>query len=1108
MKAQSSPATCTRHAIIFVVMCTVLQLSVRSSAQVAPPDHDDLANAREIQSELHSTFESNANATKEVGEPNHAGNVGGASVWWRYTAPASAQVEIFVDGDFDTLLAVYTGEVVDSLTPVASNDNAFTGQPLNGSMVRFAAVAGTTYVIAVDGNGGATGLFTFDLDLLVTSNDNFANALPIAGRLNVFTGENSSATREIGEPNHAGQVGGASVWFAWTPTTSGLAEMAVSTVAFDSLLAVYTGSSVGFLTEVASNDNRPPSTNSLVQFQATAGTTYRIAVDSKEIGTTIPRGVFNLEWILHDDNDAFMDALILAAESGSIAGNNSAATKEAGEPHHAGNPGGASVWWRWTAPATGIATFDTRQSAIDTLLAVYTGNSVDALTMVASDADGASRGFSEVTFLAESGTTYNIAVDGHNNGGGPQVGPINLNWELGEATPTLAIAAPQVLESAGDVNVIISLFPSAMANVTVSVSTRDGTATAGSDYVSRFTQVVFAPGITSQQVTVMILDDAIVEGNESFELFLSSAVNADIAGTGAAIVTILDDDVAQVSVSDATAAEGDSLTFTLSLSQPSPFQGSVAYATSDGTATAGLDYAATSGTAVFAPNQTTATVVVQSLDDDLDEGDESFILTLSNPSNLILADSEGIGTILDDDQPALSLSFADDAINEAGGTTVATVTRNSDTSQPLTVDLTSSDTSEAIVPTNVTMAAGSSTATFTVTGVDDPDLDGTVEVTITASAAGHAMAEAIIRVFDDEQPDNLVYSFTLRGSRYGNGLQPVAGVGYMVLDLKTGDASAIIRRPDGNGERIDFPTTYIADLGASKLWVLATTAIEPETLAATAFSHGHMIGTEHPSAVPIGSNEPMHVVVSFAGPWRAGEADGTPPSADLGEMSARLDYRRSIQENAIQTSFESLLAKLAAEGGIDLGVAPRETTAAEAKASFAGEGIACYNLRWSGANGGEGAVESFSYVGFLLLDLATGEVRVLRAWRDGTTLVYTIDEWETAEQVAYLLTQGSSDYAIIGGREAVTGGHLFRFLYGAVRRVDIGLPSQAPQALPVSLSGNIWGHIDDAGDDGLYTTSTISCTIDLLTLAMNQDQMDLDAAVLHLESLLTGFERR
>jgi hypothetical protein len=110
-------------------------------------------------------------------------------------------------------------------------------------------------------------------------------------------------------------------------------------------------------------------------------------------------------------SDNFVDRFSLN-ENGELTVNNKGATKEAGEPNHAGKPGGQSVWYSWTAPADGIATFRTAGSSFDTLLAIYTGERVSNLTLVAADEDSGDALTSETRFNASSGATYEIAIDG------------------------------------------------------------------------------------------------------------------------------------------------------------------------------------------------------------------------------------------------------------------------------------------------------------------------------------------------------------------------------------------------------------------------------------------------------------------------------------------------------------------------------------------------------------------------------------------------------------------------------------------------------------------------------------------------------------------------
>ena len=136
---------------------------------------------------------------------------------------------------------------------------------------------------------GCYALLAFFAALSATAqpaNDNFANAWTLTGTVVTTNGTSQQASKEPGEPNHAGNAGARSVWFNWTAPKSGQIRMDTigSTGGFnnDTLLAVYTGDSVSALTPIASNDNGPGLANgwSLLEFQATQGVTYHIAIDS------------------------------------------------------------------------------------------------------------------------------------------------------------------------------------------------------------------------------------------------------------------------------------------------------------------------------------------------------------------------------------------------------------------------------------------------------------------------------------------------------------------------------------------------------------------------------------------------------------------------------------------------------------------------------------------------------------------------------------------------------------------------------------------------------------------------------------------------------------
>ncbi|MFY8216617.1 MAG: putative Ig domain-containing protein, partial [Chthoniobacterales bacterium] len=177
----------------------------------------------------------------------------------------------------------------------------------------------------------------------------------------------------------------------------------------DTLLGVYTGSAVGALSAIATNDNESGSlVTSALTFNAIAGTVYRIAVDGKNAASGSVRVVVSTP----PSNDAFASRLPLVGTRAIATGTNIGATKEPGEPLHAGNSGGKSVWWTWMAAGVGPVEIHTNGSDFDTTLGVYTGGSVSGLTLVAGDDDSGDDVASRVVFTPSPGTVYQIAVDG------------------------------------------------------------------------------------------------------------------------------------------------------------------------------------------------------------------------------------------------------------------------------------------------------------------------------------------------------------------------------------------------------------------------------------------------------------------------------------------------------------------------------------------------------------------------------------------------------------------------------------------------------------------------------------------------------------------------
>jgi YVTN family beta-propeller protein len=191
--------------------------------------------------------------------------------------------------------------------------------------------------------------------------------------------------------------------------------------------------------------------------------------------------------------------------------------------------------------------------------------------------------------------------------------------------------------------------------VAVDFATSDGTATAGQDYTLSSGTLTFDPDVTSQTFNVAILEDSLFEGNETINLTLQNPEGgATLGAQSVSTLTITDNDPApSISINDVTVTEGNSGTvnavFTVSLSGASGQTVTVNYATANGSATAGSDYIATNGTLTFLPDETSKTIIVVVNGDTLVEGNETFVVNLTNPTNATILDGQGVGTITNDD---------------------------------------------------------------------------------------------------------------------------------------------------------------------------------------------------------------------------------------------------------------------------------------------------------------------------------------------------------------------------------------------------------------------------------------------------------------------------
>ncbi|MFQ5436222.1 MAG: Calx-beta domain-containing protein, partial [Anaerolineae bacterium] len=235
-----------------------------------------------------------------------------------------------------------------------------------------------------------------------------------------------------------------------------------------------------------------------------------------------------------------------------------------------------------------------------------------------------------------------------------------------DGLPQLSIADQTVLEgNTGSVNAVfdVTLSPASADVVTVTYTTNDGTAVAGSDYTAVSGDLIFQPGETAKTVTVPVTGDNVDEGSqETFTVDLSGAMNATLADSQAA-GNITDDDTARLSqTAGPQVLEGDSgftpATFTVTLSTPASFTVTVDFDVNSGYgatgAKAGEDFVPISGTLTYQPGETVQTYTVQIIGDTDPEQDEVYN-TLINNANVPISVNGALGWVLNDDNQKVYL---------------------------------------------------------------------------------------------------------------------------------------------------------------------------------------------------------------------------------------------------------------------------------------------------------------------------------------------------------------------------------------------------------------------------------------------------------------------
>jgi hypothetical protein len=346
----------------------LLQLSL---GFVPRPINDDFKNSEWIFGANATIQGNNIAATAQPGELQHAGVGDGHSVWWQWVAPASGYVVLnSASNSPPPVIAVYTGQVVSNLSEQASSTT--------GTMA-FEAEKGTAYHIAVDGMDGWEGSFT--LDLLLST---IRLTQPLAG-----------AKFYVGDP----------------------VEISATTTPLDG-----DGTPVDFFAggQFLGSASRIPHptitwTNAaLGPYRLTAQITDRRGVtrSSEPVAIRVRPG-----------NDDFTNAIVLQGLNVSTAGTNLGAGKEPGEPTGGDPSADASVWYTWTAPASGAVIVGIGEDYFGGHpLGGYQGNSVSNLVPVGESIYD----FYPIGFVAHTGDAYHIEVSGFSQDIPDGAGPFTL----------------------------------------------------------------------------------------------------------------------------------------------------------------------------------------------------------------------------------------------------------------------------------------------------------------------------------------------------------------------------------------------------------------------------------------------------------------------------------------------------------------------------------------------------------------------------------------------------------------------------------------------------------------------------------------------------------
>ncbi|MFN2511841.1 MAG: FG-GAP-like repeat-containing protein [Pyrinomonadaceae bacterium] len=347
-------------------------------------------------------------------------------------------------------------------------------------------------------------------------------------------------------------------------------------------------------------------------------------------------------------NDLFSNAQPISGSSNRqpVTGSNAGATKEDQEPNHAGRVADTSVWYRWQAPGGGSVTFTTAGSNFDTRLAVYTGIGLSNLTPIASNDNVVNDLTSRVTFNAEAGTVYYVAVDSVSS-----LGDITLNWSLSgspDPPPVVGITSPtNGAVFTAPVNITINADASDGDGTVIKVEFFAGDAKLGEDTTAPYSFAWNGVAGGNYSLTAVATDNT---GASTTSNPVNITVNQPPNTIQFSSVTYHISE-AGISASVIVSRSGDTLgSATVDFTTGDAAGQMNCNVLNTGTASSRCDYETTVRTLRFAASETSKTISIPVIDDSYSDGSESFTVTLSNATGASLASpSLATVTITDND---------------------------------------------------------------------------------------------------------------------------------------------------------------------------------------------------------------------------------------------------------------------------------------------------------------------------------------------------------------------------------------------------------------------------------------------------------------------------